>query len=324
MHRQPSNEPSQNAQTDKAAMTQEPSAYGAVDILLIGNVTRDLIDINRFDAYRLGGTVTFAAVVADRLGRRPTVITRATPDTDLSAMPPSAQLIVLPSPSTTTFANIYTPHGRIQYCFTPAPPIGAPDIPLIFRRPDMVLLGPIAGEIEPDVAALFPEETLVAAVPQGWMRRWDADGRVHSKAWENAAQILPHLDALVLSLEDIDYEWERLAPAFDYVPLIVVTEYRDGSTVFQRQPDGNILEAKIPPRPAVEVDPTGAGDIFTTAFLIRLEETGDPIIAARFGNVAASMSVEHVGTTGIPTRKEILAYMEAHPFEPSLVEQTKF
>ncbi len=295
-----------------------------VDILLLGNVTRDLIDANDFSAYRLGGTVTFAAVVADRLGRRPTVVTRTTPDTDLSAMPDSAQLIVLPTPTPTIFANIYTPHGRIQYCYTPAPPIAAEDIPIELRHPDIVLFGPIANEIEADVPPIFGESTIAAAVPQGWMRRWDADGRVHSKEWESAAQILPHLDALVLSLEDIDYQWERLAPAFEHVPLIVVTEYRDGSTVFQRQADGSILEAKIPPRPAVEVDPTGAGDIFTTAFLIRLEEVRDPIQAARFGNVAASMSVEHPGTTGIPTREEILSYMESHPFEPTLIEQSKF
>ncbi|MFO7631750.1 MAG: PfkB family carbohydrate kinase [Caldilinea sp.] len=296
----------------------------SVDILLIGNVTRDLINENDFSAYRLGGTVTFAAVVADRLGRRPTVITRATPDTDLSAMPASTQLVVLPTPSTTTFANIYTPHGRIQYCHTPAPPIGAKDIAVELRHPDIVLLGPIANEIEPDVPAIFPKDTVVAAVPQGWMRRWDADGRVHSKLWENARQILPHLDAVIVSLEDIDYDWERLAPAFDYVPLIVVTEYRDGATVFQRQLDGSIMEAKVPPRPAIEVDPTGAGDTFATSFLIRLEETRDPIQAARFGNVAASMSVERVGSTGVPTRDEILSYMDAHPFEPTLVEQSKF
>ncbi|MFN3979869.1 MAG: PfkB family carbohydrate kinase [Caldilinea sp.] len=295
-----------------------------IDILLIGNVTRDLLHEHDFSTYLLGGTVTFAAVVADRLGRRPTVVTRATPDTDLSAMPSSAQLHVLPSPSTTTFSNIYTSHGRIQYCYTPAPPISAKDIDPSLRHPDIVLLGPIANEIEPDVPAIFAEETVVAAVPQGWMRRWDADGRVHSKQWETAREILPYLDALILSLEDIDYEWERLAPAFDYVPLIVVTEYRDGSTVFQCQPNGSIHEVKIPPRPANEVDPTGAGDIFTTAFLIRLEETKDPIQAARFGNVAASMSVEHVGVSGIPSRQAILDYMEAHPFEPIMVEQSKF
>lgn len=303
------------------AMSTSPSP---VDILLIGNVTKDLIHAHDFRTYLLGGTVTFAAVVADRLGRQPTVVTRATPDTDMSAMPPSAQLHVLPSPSTTTFSNIYTPQGRIQYCYTPAPPISASDIDISLRHPDIALLGPIADEIEPDVAAIFPEETVVAAVPQGWMRRWDADGRVHSKQWEHAREILPHLDALILSLEDIDYEWERLAPAFDYVPLIVVTEYRDGSTVFQRQADGRVYEVKIPPRPAVEVDPTGAGDIFTTAFLIRLEETKDPLQAARFGNVAASMSVEHMGVTGIPTRQAILDYMEANPFEAEIAEQSKF
>ena len=295
-----------------------------VDILLLGNVTRDLIDEHNPDVYRLGGTVTFAACVADRLGRKPTVITRAAPGTDLSAMPPSTNLIVLPSETTTTFANIYTPHGRVQYCFTPAPPIDVGDIPVSMRRPQIVLMGPIANEIEPGVPAIFAEESVVAAVPQGWMRRWDARGRVHSKQWESARQILPYLDALVLSLEDIDYEWERLAPAFDYVPLIVVTEYRDGSTVFQRMADGTILETKIPPRPAIEVDPTGAGDTFTTAFLIRLEETNDPVQAARFGNVAASISVEHVGATGVPTREEILHYMDIHVFEPEPIEQSKF
>ena len=295
-----------------------------VDILLLGNVTRDLIDEHNPDIYRLGGTVTFAACVADRLGRKPTVITRAAPGTDLSAMPPSTNLIVLPSETTTTFANIYTPHGRVQYCFTPAPPIDVDDIPESMRRPQIVLMGPIANEIEPGVPAIFAEESVVAAVPQGWMRRWDAGGRVHSKQWESARQILPYLDALVLSLEDIDYEWERLAQAFDYVPLIVVTEYRDGSTVFQRMADGTILETKIPPRPAIEVDPTGAGDTFTTAFLIRLEETNDPVQAARFGNVAASISVEHVGVTGVPTREEILHYMDMHAFEPEPIEQSKF
>lgn len=295
-----------------------------VDILLIGNVTRDLVDEHDFEHYRLGGTVTFAAVVADRLGRRPTVITRAAPETDLSAMPASAQIHLLPSTTTTTFANIYTPHGRVQYCYTPAPPISAADIPTEIRAPDIVLLGPIADEITDDVPAIFAASTVVAAVPQGWMRRWDERGRVHSKQWASARAILPHLDALILSLEDIDYEWERLAPAFDHVPLIVVTEYRDGSTVFERQADGSIHETKIPPRPAHEVDPTGAGDIFTTAFLIHLEETSDPMQAARFGNVAASMSVEHVGTTGIPTREAILSYMETHPFTPEPVEQSKF
>lgn len=305
-------------------MRNAPAHPGSTDILLLGNVTRDLQHPGDFSTYQLGGTVTFAAAVAARLGRRPTVITYAAGDTDFSVMPPETELIVLPSATTTAFANIYTPHGRIQYCYTPAPQITAADVPPAMHCPRIALLGPIADEIAPAVAAIFAPETLVAAVPQGWMRRWDADGRVHSKEWENAAQILPHLDVLVLSLEDFDADWSRLASAFHFVPMIVVTEYKEGSTVFQKQRNGSVLETKIPARAAQEVDPTGAGDTFTTAFLIYLQETGDALQAARFANITASIAVEHIGATGVPRREAVLAYMDRHPFHPDSYAQSKF
>lgn len=287
-----------------------------IDLLFIGHLTRDLLSEDPQGGYRLGGTVSFAAITALRLGRKPSVITRAAADTDLSELPAAVDLHLLASPVTTTFANIYTPQGRVQYCYTPAAPILAQDIPAQLRQPRAVLLGPLVNEIGPDLAPIFPASTLVVAVPQGWMRRWDSRGRVYSKPWENAALILPHLDVLVLSLEDINHELERLEPFFQHVPLVVLTEYRDGSTLYRRLPTGHREEIKIPPRPANEVDPTGAGDIFATAFVIRLQETGDPVQAARFANVTASFGVEKEGVAGIPTREQVLAYMQAHPFAP--------
>jgi sugar/nucleoside kinase (ribokinase family) len=65
--------------------------------------------------------------------------------------------------------------------------------------------------------------------------------------------------------------------------------------------------------PEDEVDPTGAGDTFATAFLIRFHETGDPAEAARFGAAAASISVGGTGADAIATREEIVARMRAHP-----------
>lgn len=285
-----------------------------VDVLLIGHVTRDLIGESLDSGYRLGGTVSFAALTALRFGRRPTIITRAADPSELNELPEAVQRVVLPSAVTTTFANIYTPHGRVQHCHTPAAPITAQDIPTSMRKPRLVLLGPLVNEIGPDIPQLFDNGTLVAAVPQGWMRRWDADGLVHAKPWENADLILPHLDALILSLEDIDFDISRLTPYFEHVPLVVLTEYRDGSTIYQRQDDGTILQTKIAPRPAMEIDPTGAGDIFATAFIIRLQETGDPIHAARFANVTASYGVEHIGVHGVPLRETVLAFMQRYPF----------
>ncbi|MGL4650608.1 MAG: PfkB family carbohydrate kinase [Caldilineaceae bacterium] len=300
-------------------------ASGAPDLLLVGHVTRDLVSDPGANATpeavlaapsRLGGTVSFAANTALRMGRRPTIVTRAASPADLAELPADVERIVLASPSTTTFANIYTPGGRVQHVYTPAAPITAAELPPACHNPRAVLLGPLVNEIGPDIPPLFGPETLVAAVPQGWMRRWDSSGRVFPKEWETYAGILPHVGVLVASMEDIDHDLTRLIPFFSFVSLIVMTEYREGSTIYERCPDGRIEMTKIDPRPAGEVDPTGAGDIFATAFLIRLQETRDPVLAARFANVTASYGVEHLGISGIPTRSTVLAYMERYPFAP--------
>ena len=56
--------------------TQPLPPKDAVDILLIGTVTRDLLGRTP-EEYRLGGTVSFAAAAATGLGRRPTIVSRA-------------------------------------------------------------------------------------------------------------------------------------------------------------------------------------------------------------------------------------------------------
>jgi 1D-myo-inositol 3-kinase len=65
--------------------------------------------------------------------------------------------------------------------------------------------------------------------------------------------------------------------------------------------------------PEMEVDATGAGDTFATAFLIRLHETGDVDQAARFGAAAASLSVSGVGASAIPSRAEVEDRLRRYP-----------
>ncbi|MGH2517105.1 MAG: PfkB family carbohydrate kinase, partial [Ktedonobacterales bacterium] len=76
------------------------------DFLAIGHATRDLLPGG---AWRLGGSVTFAAVTAQRLGMRPAIVTSAPPDV-LAALRdalPGVPLATVPSSSATTFENIY-------------------------------------------------------------------------------------------------------------------------------------------------------------------------------------------------------------------------
>lgn len=287
----------------------------SIDFLAIGTVTRDIATADpSTNDYVLGGTVSFAAVTAARLGRRPAVLTRAGDDIDLSVLNGLADLHILPCETTTTFANLYSQDGRIQYCYSPSPPITPSDIPPQLRSAHIVLLGPLVNEVQSDVAAAFDADTIVAAVPQGWMRRWDDEGRVYPTPWTEMAKILPHLDALILSIEDIDGDLSQVEEFLKYVRLVVLTEYRDGSTIYRRKSDSVTEIVPIPPRPAKELDPTGAGDIFATAFLLRLDETGDPLDAARYANVTASFGVEGQGVTGIPSHEQVLDYMALHPW----------
>jgi sugar/nucleoside kinase (ribokinase family) len=92
------------------------------------------------------------------------------------------------------------------------------------------------------------------------------------------------------------------------VPVVAMTRARHGSKVWT---EGRWLEMVAFPED--EVDPTGAGDTFATAFLIRLHETHDVAEAARFGAAAASLSVSGTGAGAIPGRGAIDARMRAHP-----------
>ncbi|MDQ2886098.1 MAG: PfkB family carbohydrate kinase [Chloroflexota bacterium] len=279
------------------------------DFLTIGHVTRDLYSDGTFSP---GGTVTFAALTAYRLGLATGVVTRA--DAEMSAalptLLPSIALHVLPSGQTTTFANQYKEGFRTQYLYARADPFQPTDVPDAWRNAPIVLLGPLAQEIRPEFVALFPRRpgAIIAATPQGWLRRWDADGHVWPTPWAEAEQVLPLLDVLILSHDDllpfadgkraeadaILQQWSRR------VPLLVATDGRHGATLFRQG-----VPRRFPAYVVNEVDPTGAGDVFAAAFLTSLYHHGDPERAVDFANCVASFSIEQDGIQGIPTLAQV-------------------
>ena len=270
-----------------------------MDFLVIGNITKDV----QPDGFTLGGTATYAALTAQRMGRRAAILTRAEAFVAENGLYTGIDMAVLPSTRTTTFQNIYPDGHRIQYVSDVAAPITAADVPLQWRQAPIVLLGPIAQEVDRSVADLFTD-SLVGVVPQGWLRQWDATGRVRAKCWDDPEPILRRARVLILSEEDLGGDCSPLDEYVQLTEIVVLTAAARGCTVYWR---GQAYP--IPPRPAHEVDPTGAGDVFTAAFLIRLQETGDPLASARFANVVASFSVEARGVAGIPRRATVEAWL---------------
>lgn len=285
-----------------------------VKFLTIGHLTHDLTP----DGFRLGGTVSFSAVTARRLGWTAGVLTRGTLDGlspkswadgpgNATGLPGTAlegvEIHLLPSPVTTTFTNIYRDGQRTQVVTAIADPITPEQLPQAWAQAPVVLLGPLVREVPAAWMDAFPG-ALIAITPQGWMRAWDDRGHVRPTRWEAAAEFLARADAVILSREDVGGDEAYLAELAQQARLLVVTDGWHGATVYQHD-----SRMRIPPRPTTEVEPTGAGDVFAAAFIIRLAETGDPFIAARFANVVASMSIEAVGMDAIPYRAQVDAWL---------------
>ena len=255
----------------------------AIDYLVIGHVTCDLTP----QGCTPGGTAVYAGRTAQVLGCRTAVLTSTGPETNLAQALPHIRTHTVPAPRSTTFENIYpdTDQPRIQHIHAVAQTLTCADVPAAWQRASIVHLGPIAAEIEPDVINLFAN-SLIGLTPQGWMRRWDENGRVYARRWPAAPDVLPLAAAVILSEEDL-LDGQMLDQYRQWSRLVVLTQGWRGCTVFLGD------ETREVPAPAVAARAfTGAVDIFATAFLIRLQQTGgNPWEAARFANLIASQSV---------------------------------
>jgi sugar/nucleoside kinase (ribokinase family) len=199
----------------------------------------------------------------------------------------------------TTFENVYTPEGRHQFIHHIAPDILLENIPPAWREASIIHVGPIAGEGKTLVDGQFPASSL-GLTPQGWLRTWTESGRVYPGAWPEAALMLPKAAAVVLSIEDVGGDEDQIEAMANNCRVLAVTEGLAGARLYW---NGDLRRFYAPH--VIEVDATGAGDIFAAAFFWRLHVTRDPWAAAKFATHLASFSVQRRGLEGIPTQAEI-------------------
>lgn len=262
-----------------------------LDYLAIGHIAQDVTP----DGARLGGTVAYAALTAHALGLAAGIVTAAAPEAVLDGLDRIA-LHRLPSTNSTTFENKYGPDGRTQILRARAGPLALDSVPAEWRQAGIVHLAPIAREVVPELVTGFPS-SLVCLTPQGWMRHWDGAGRVTRSGWEAAEPMLKAAAATVISLEDVSGDWSLIEQWARIANALAVTQGKGGATIFWKG------DRRHFPAPAVvEVDPTGAGDIFAASFFVFLQQSGDAWNAARFAVALASDSVTRVGIDGVPKR----------------------
>lgn len=265
-----------------------------IDFLVIGHVAKDLTPQGPI----LGGTAAYAGRTASAFGLRVGVVTSSESNFDLQLLD-HLNVVSLPSKNTTTFENRYSSRGRQQILLGVASYLTPSLIPAGWRSTPIVHLGPIADEVDPALAEHFPD-ALVGLTPQGWLRTWNDAGLVQKAHWRRLEQHLPRIDAMVLSMDDLD--GDRLAgrELANFCKIVVVTQGADGAHMYWEKQERHF------PAPVVEErDPTGAGDIFAAAFFIHLQRTQDPWSAARMATLLAANSVTRRGMNSTPTVTEV-------------------
>jgi sugar/nucleoside kinase (ribokinase family) len=266
-----------------------------VDYLAIGHIAVDLTPNGK----QLGGTVSYSARMAQAMGLKVGMITSVAEDVKLENLN-GIQIVNIPTQQSTTFENVKTEHGRKQTLHYHATKILAEHVPDVWKNSAIVHLAPIAQEVDLNVTQCFGSVSFIGVTPQGWMRGWDENGRVYATAWENSNQVLGQIRGVVLSLEDLNHDLEKVEWLASQINLLCVTEGEAGCVLHWR---GD--RRRFRPITVEEVDATGAGDIFAAAFFVRLHQTKDAWEAARFATNLAAYSVTRVGMFGIPTLEEI-------------------
>lgn len=282
------------------------TALGSVDYLAIGHVCVDLFQ----KRYLLGGSASYAALTARQLGKRVGVLTSADFEPLIletligrehfrEAETP-IRVIRVPIESTTFFVNQYDEGGRTQHLLGRAADLLPVHVPEEWRSAPVVHLAPLAQEVDAGLLDLFPG-SMMAITPQGWMRGWDQEGKVFPVPWEHAEAALARADVVIFSTEDVPVP-ALVARYADLAKLLVVTEGRRGCLVYER---GKQPWRSHAFRPAREIDPTGAGDVFAASFATHYHRTGNPRASADFANAAASFVLEKRAWQGIPTPEAV-------------------
>ncbi|MCP4199212.1 MAG: sugar kinase [Proteobacteria bacterium] len=264
--------------------------------LVVGQVTHDRYGSDLVP----GGCAYYGAETLQALGARVSLATAVGRDFTCEASLAGLDVHKAVGEKTTVFLNEYPKDGpRIQWIESVAPAI-IPDVAREWGlKPDILFIAPVFGEMSLGEWTQAFDARIVGVGLQGFLKMKGlphptVPGRhgVVRRPFRLEPGRKLHIDVVFLSEEDIAvFGDDSLLPALkETVPLVVMTRGEKGATIFENQ-RGIHIDAY----PTDAVDPTGAGDTFSAAFLYALATHATPEQAGRLAAAAASIVIEGQG-----------------------------
>ncbi|NQW19939.1 MAG: hypothetical protein HQ477_04315 [Chloroflexi bacterium] len=243
-----------------------------------------------------GGAAAYAALTAQKHDLSAGVISSIGDDYPAQMILSGIDLKIVESEHTATFANYYDSGARTQVLMASGSRIPQTSIPDGWTEPDILFVGPLLHELPTDCVNWFNPK-LSCLVPSGWLRRWGHDGAI------SHANTMPPFrgkkwDVIAVSESEIETLPEQ--QLFELGETICVTQGENGSRIWH-----NGEWVYLPAINSNPIDFTGAGDVWTTAFIIALSEGQELVQAGSYAAAAAAISIESIGLSGCPSRQQI-------------------
>ena len=263
-------------------------------VLVVGTVTWDEFG----DERRPGGAVSYAARALEALGIRARIVTIAGPDADLAAFE-AHETAVACGGRTLAFEHRQIGGRRaLRVLARPERLLTASDVPAGWDDADVLMIAPLLAD-DLDVASFAAiDAPLRGLLAQGLVREVDGGGAITYVA-PRAPVLCSGVDdrtTVFLSAREIAGWPEASVAALERrAERLVVTLGEEGAEIRRGG-----RRTRVPPQRAEQVDPTGAGDTFATAFLVGVAEGASDAEAGRLAARCAAAAVQRVGPAPLP------------------------
>jgi hypothetical protein len=307
--------------------------------VVVGAASRDLTEDDR-RGWLLGGTVTYAALAAARMGLRVGALVGvdrpAAGAAELDLLEAAGvRLRRVPLERGPVFVNLESEGHRRQRWLSTSGRVPVAALPPEWREATGWLLGPVAGELGDEWSGVAGPGAHVTLGWQGLLREFAADGWVE-RVGAAPSPLLSAAGLVCASLDDLGPQASfEVLRGFAPAATLVLTAGGRGGFV-SCPPEGGSMPGAPGPGPAPDrpaprrpgtslasgrpwlgryraiqaraiVDPTGAGDVFMAALTAAWLLTGELATsrALRFAAAAGSCAVEGVGLAGVPSAAQI-------------------
>ena len=272
-------------------------------ILALGNIDKTT-NITKAGRETLFGGTTYTAITARKLGLDSSLLTRGNDELKgwlafLGNM--GIRTILEPDKSTLTVTNDYSLGGEwVQRLLAKTGRIRF-DIEDSF---DIIHVNPLYKEVDTKIIQRARKKSKLLSLEVAGLVRQVRNGIITGNFLKNREEYFEGVDIVHFNERERRFVSREIEPReicediqSSGPRIVLYTVGADGSFVFGREFN------KFPAFKVVEVDPTGAGDVFTTSFGINYFETADEWKSALFATAAASFKIENFGSRNIQSRE---------------------